>query len=229
MLFDKLLDFLNTDNWNNKNSKKPLKMQTQEIAPEYLHLYNVSLTDVMEYNNHPFLIDYNNLLCDQHFKYIPISTHNYKICVDKINYLNNLLIPYCRILENNYISTVFWNDKNPNPYLNYYPSQIRFTPYTKTGRKSKYPVYVFLNDLDKEYGSYGIQLIYFKTDGKIGKADVSIRTHKKNYSFKVQVREKNGELYIRRIDKLINIGGGSIPYIKVQTLYCDDNNQRQTE
>lgn len=216
-MFNKLLDFLNMDNLDKKAKK-----QKKDISPEYLHLYNVSLADVIEYNNHPFFIDCDNLLCDHHHKYMPISKHNYEICINQLNYLNNLLVPYCNILENNYISTIFWSKKNPNPHLDYYPSQIRFTPYTKTGRKSKYPVYAFLNDLDEEFGSCGIQLIYFKQNGKMGKADLSIRTHNKNYSFKVQVRERNNKLYIRRIDKLINITGSSIPHIEVQTLYYDD-------
>lgn len=193
----------------------------QKISPEYLHLYNVCINDIMVYNNCPFLID-NELLSYMHFKYIPISKHNQLICIEKINELNELLTSYLNILENNYISTNFWIDKHPYklPNFSYFPSQIRFTPFTKTGKKAKYPVYAFLNDMDEHFGSYAIQFIYFKQDGNIGKADMYAKTQNRNIRYKVHIRERKGNLFVRRIDKEVNTNG----QIKVQAVYYDNKN-----
>ena len=180
---------------------------------------NILLADIRNHCNKPFFIDYP-MLQYENFTYIPFSKENESICIRHIKSLNILIRPLKKYTESTLIPEQFWCKKNPNPFLDYYPSQIRFTPFTKSGRIAKYPVSAFISNMTELYGNYGIQHIYYKQNGNIGKADCYYQKNKDTF-FKIQIREKNSILYVRRIDKVYQSSDSNfpVPYLKTEIQY----------
>ena len=214
MFFDKLINMFKIDQTDSNKNAYTYRNQS--------YLSNFSLSDIQQYNGMPFYIDHSLLMYVTHV-YIPFSKQNESICLEHIKQLNALIFPLKKYTQNTFIPETFWCKENPNPFLDDYPSQIRFEPFTPSGRQSKYPVSAFISNMTELYGNYGIQQIFYKCNGKIGKADLSYSQNEKA-GFRIQIREKAGALYVRRIDKVYKVreSNSPVPYLKTEIQYILD-------
>ena len=219
MLLNNLLKYFKMDIYDDRDLSIEKECRLAEKIEETSYCNNQMIDGIRNYCINPFIID-RPLMQYNNFTYIPFSKQNEAICISHIRLLNDLIRPLKKYTKSTFIPEKIWCDKHPNTLMDYYPSQIRFTPFTKSGRISKYTVCAFISNMTQLYGSHGVQSIFYKQNGDIGKAELYYPKDKDTF-FKIQIREKNNNLYVRRIDKAYRAGDSNspVPYLKTEIQY----------
>lgn len=171
----------------------------------------ITYDDIKEYDNKPFDLN-NKFISDGNFTAIKLSDRNLDIAYEYLQKINNLIYPYRYLYENVSFPEEISVDYMPNSVLPI--SHLRLTPYTKTMRKSKYPLCLWLSN----FGYYGVEyiyIVYFDTDGNIGKCDLSFHVMgEAKVSYETKIRKNNDGIYVSKINKTLY----SFPY-GTKTIY----------
>ena len=201
-LITKMLEFFNMDNWRAKQDIRYVSHVTDEEC------YNADTQNI-----EPMPIIKNQLEIEADFPYIPFIKHcaagyvpgayvfpnmteqnQILYYIDSFNSsLFDLGIEYDIDDFHIYTETISFGYRNNN--ISCPKTFIDFTPYTKSGKKSKFPVsIVFTNEEEIPYPfdydtlEYECGRISFLQDGNIGKANISImRKGRKYYSVKYKL------------------------------------------
>lgn len=210
-IIDNFLDLLRL---KPTEGEKKYKQQLQRDALKGEINSSVTYDDIKKYDRLPFNLN-QEIRHDDRWSYILFDSENLKTAYTYFDTINNLLLKYRSFFDKeakipNKILTGRNFTGEPN-------SHIRLEPYTSTMREYKYPVILWLCNYGENESGY-LYRIYLNNKGNIGKCDITLDgTYPIQVTYQIQIRTRNGGLYVRRIDRTIYYE----PY-GTKTLYYDD-------
>lgn len=195
----KLLDkFLNLLKLEPSPEQKRYQQQLKRESTKGEINSSISYDDIKKYDMKPFYLD-RKIFHGRSWSYILLDNENLKIAYSLFNTINNLLLEYWGFFQS--YTDMPRNIRTDFDILNQPISHIRLTPYTSTKRDCKYPLYLWISSYGEGEINYRYT-IYIKQNGAIGKCDATLNAQNmEQISFQIQIRERNGQLYVRRIDR----------------------------
>ncbi len=187
------------------------RWESIQSQPKQVHTKKIKTDDMVQFTE----IKYN-LNCDihnEHNAYIILDEHNQNIAKKDFAFINKI------IQENMNLSYEIKHDLQiPIEEITFYEpdraySKLVCTPYTPTGKISKYPIYLVFKtnvSMEMEFFEDGTFFriapydsthgcLYYTKNGNIGKADVIF--WRKDVSYIYHFKSDKERLYINKIEK----------------------------